>query len=377
MLDQLGPSIAIALENAGRFSEIKASAEQLRAEVGVLRRELARHDRFSEIVAASPAMIEMFSLMEAAAASSITVLIQGETGAGKELVANAIHRTSARANGPFVPLNCAAVPEGLMESELFGHRRGAFTGAHEDSLGLFRAASGGTLFLDEIGDMPLVMQGKLLRAIQEGEVTSLGDTRPHKVDVGLISATNRDLKTVIAAGSFREDLYYRLSAFPIRVPPLRQRREDIPVLAALFLDRAARRHGKRIPGFEPDVMELLIHAEWPGNVRQLQNEIERALALAREGEAIQLRHLSPELAAAADEVRAGAPEQTPETVRISSNSASAELRSLAEACAAFERRYIADRLVLHKHNVSRAATSLGISRITLQKKMKHYSLRNP
>jgi Nif-specific regulatory protein len=381
MLERLSGSIAIALENAGRFGAIKASADQLRAEVGVLRRELARHDRFSEIVAASPAMTEMFSLMEAAAGSSIRVLIEGETGAGKELVARAIYRTSTRANGPFVPLNCAAVPEGLMESELFGHRRGAFTGAHEDHLGLFRAASGGVLFLDEIGDMPLAMQGKLLRAIQEKEITAVGDTRPHKVDVRLISATNHDLKAAVAAGTFRSDLYYRLSAFPIRVPSLRQRREDIPLLAVLFLERAAGHHRKRNPSFAPEVIELLTNAEWPGNVRQLENEVERAVAIAREDETIELRHLSPELINGG---RTVAPNPAPDRSTMpgvplsSSSSSSSSLGpngSLAEARAAFERSFIAERLARYNHNVSRAAASLGISRITLQKKMKEYSLR--
>jgi len=378
MLKQLGHTIAIALENAGRFGEIKASADQLRAQVGALRRELARHDRFSEIIAVSPAMSEMFRLMEAAAASSIRVLIEGETGAGKELVARAIHRTSDRANGPFIALNCAAVPDGLMESVLFGHRRGSFTGALEDQPGLFRAASGGVLFLDEIGDMPLAMQAKLLRALQESEVTAVGDTRPHKVDVRLISASNRDLERAIADHSFRQDLYYRLAAFIIRVPTLRQRREDIPLLTALFLEDAAARHRKRIPGLKSEVVELLTNAEWPGNVRQLQNEIERAVALAHDGDSISLHHLSPELVASSVGRPAVAIEQVANGISLRSTSpASAKFSSLADARAAFERSFIAERLSEHNHNVSRAAASLGISRITLQKKMKEYSLRDP
>jgi Nif-specific regulatory protein len=378
MLEQLGRTIAIALENAGRFGEIKASADQLRAQVGALRRELARHDRFSEIIAVSPAMTEMFRLMEAAAASSIRVLIEGETGAGKELVARAIHRTSDRENGPFMALNCAAVPDGLMESVLFGHRRGSFTGALEDQPGLFRAASGGVLFLDEIGDMPLAMQAKLLRSIEEGEVTAVGDTRQHKVDVLVISATNHDLQGAVAAHSFRQDLYYRLAAFVIRVPPLQQRREDIPLLAALFLEGAATRHRKRIQGLKPEVLELLSNAEWPGNVRQLQNEMERAVALARDGDAISLRYLSPELVASSNRRAAVATEQVANgTPLVSTSPASAKSTSLADARAAFERKFIAERLSQHNHNVSRAAASLGISRITLQKKMKEYSVRGP
>jgi len=375
MLEQLGPTIAIALENAGRFGEIKASADQLRAQVGALRRELARHDRFTEIIANSPAMLEMFNLMEAAAASSISVLIQGETGAGKELVARGIYRTSDRAGGPFMALNCAAIPDGLMESELFGHRRGAFTGALEDKPGLFRAASGGVLFLDEIGDMPLAMQAKVLRAIEEREVTAVGDTRPHKVDVRLLSATNRDLRAAIDDRSFREDLYYRLAALIIRVPALRQRREDIPSLAALFLEGAAARHRKRIQGLEPEALELLTDAEWPGNVRQLQNEMERAVALARDGETISLRHLSPELVASVRRTAVACEQVANGTPAVPNSPVLAKSTSLADAMAAFERNVIAERLSQHNHNVSRTAISLGISRITLQKKMKEYSLR--
>jgi Nif-specific regulatory protein len=378
IVEQLGPTIAIALENAGRFGEIKASADRLRAEVGALRRELARNDRFSEIVANSPAMLEMFNLMEAAAASSISVLIEGETGAGKELVARAIYRTSDRAGGPFMALNCAAIPDGLMESELFGHRKGAFTGATEDKPGLFRVASGGVLFLDEIGDMPLAMQPKLLRAIEEQEVTAVGDTRPHKIDVRVLSATNRDLLAAVKDRSFREDLYYRLAKFPIRVPPLRQRREDIPSLATLFLKRAVAQYRKRIQDFETETLELLTNAEWPGNVRQLQNEIERAVLMARDGDTISPRHLSPELKSSmvGQAGAAAAPAANGASV-TSVSPASAKSASLAEATAAFVRNLIAERLLQNNHNVSRTAASLRISRITLQKKMKEYSLRGP
>jgi len=378
LFEPLARSIAVALENAGRFGEVKASADQLRVEVGALRRELARDDRFSEIIGISPAMSEMFTLMEAASTSTISVLIEGETGTGKELVARAIHRTSARAERPFIALNCAAVPDGLLESELFGHRRGAFTGALEDQQGLFKAASGGVVFLDEIGEMPLQMQAKLLRVIQEGEITPVGDTRPHKVDVRVISATNRDLKAAIAERGFRKDLYYRLAAFTVRIPALRDRREDIPLLAARFLEGAARRHHKRIPGFEPETIELLSNVEWPGNVRQLQNEVERAAALARDGETIAPRHLSRELAAGAgaNAISREAPgnddRKTPVSPRLAP---AAKTLPLEEARAAWESGYLAEVLARHNGNVSRAAIALGISRVTLQKKMKEYSLR--
>jgi Nif-specific regulatory protein len=373
---ELGPAIAIALDNAGRFGEIKALADRLRAQVGAMRRELARKDHFSEIIANSTAMLEMFKRMEAAAASSISVLIEGETGAGKELVARAIYRTSDRAGGPFMALNCAAIPDGLIESELFGHRRGAFTGALEDKPGLFRTASGGVLFLDEIGDMPRAMQAKLLRAIEEREVTAVGDTRPHKIDVLLLSATNRDLQAAIAEGSFREDLYYRLKVLLIRVPPLRERREDIPALAALFLERAAERLHKRIKGPEPEALELLINAAWPGNVRQLQNEMEYAVAMARDGDTIALRHLSEELTSPVAGRAAAAPTANGASA-ASRSPASAQSGALANLLAAYERNVIAERLSQNNNNVSRTAASLKISRITLQKKMKEYSLRGP
>jgi Nif-specific regulatory protein len=383
MLEMLAESIGVPLENAGRFGQVKASAERLRTEVGALRRELARNDRFLEIVAVSPAMSEVFTLMEAAAGSDISVLIEGETGTGKELVARAIYRTSARADGPFIALNCAAMPEGLLESELFGHRRGAFTGALADQQGLFKAASGGVLFLDEIGEMPLHMQAKLLRALQEGEITPIGETRAHKVNVRVISATNRDLEAALAAHTLREDLYYRLAAFRISLPPLRRRREDIPLMAAHFFKLAVNRHGKHISGFRPEVIHTLAQAEWPGNVRQLQNEIERAVALAHEGDTIGLQHLSRAMLEIADrtlppEQRSDSAPGTPMTPRatIWSEQAS-KLRSLGDARAAFEARYITDALSQHKGNVSHAAAALGISRVTLQKKMKEYSLRQP
>src|SRR5207247_408208 len=187
--------------------------------------------------------------------SAITVLIEGETGTGKELVARGIHRTSERADGPLLALNCAALPETLLESQLFGHRRGSFTGATHDQRGLFEAAEGGTIFLDEIGDMPAAMQAKLLRVLQEGEVRPVGDRQTRKIDVRVISATNRDLTDAVARRAFRDDLYYRVGAFPIHVPPLRERREDIPLLAERFLVAAAERHRKRIPGIDPAVQE--------------------------------------------------------------------------------------------------------------------------
>jgi len=359
-LSALTGSIAIAIENAQLYAKLKSSEEILRAQVGVLRRDRARVDGFPGVLGSSTAMQEVFRLMESAAASPITVLIEGETGTGKELVARCIHDASVRAEAPFVAINCAALPETLLESELFGHRKGAFTGAMQDQRGFFEAANGGTVFLDEIGEMPAVMQVKLLRVLQEGEVVPVGDRRPRHVDVRVISATNRDLAAEVERGTFRSDLFYRLSAFPIRLPPIRDRREDLPILAERFLSAAAGRHGKMIPGFEPEAHARLMAFDWPGNVRELQNELERAVALARPGEPIRVAHLSPKLAGAAAAVSdAPAPDTT----------------ALRAARAAFEAGHIAAVLRQYGGNVTRAAVALGLSRFALQKKMKEYSLR--
>src|SRR5262245_8152068 len=290
-LEALAGSVAVAIENARLFARVKSSEELLRVQVGALRRDLAHRDRFSEIVGSAPAMSEVFRLMESAAATPITVLIEGETGTGKELVARGIHRASSRADAPFLAVNCAAVTETLLESELFGHRKGAFTGATQDHRGLFEAATGGTIFLDEVGEMPLAMQAKLLRVLQQGEIIPVGDTRARKVDVRVISATNRDLNTEVVKQAFRQDLYYRLAVFPIPLPPLRQRREDIPLLVDRLLKGVATRHQAEISGIERSAVELLQRYAWPGNVRELENVLERAVALAHSGETIGPVHL--------------------------------------------------------------------------------------
>ena len=368
LLSALAGSVAVAIENARLWAHMKASADQLRAQVGALRRDLARREQFDDMIGTGPAMTEVFQLMESAAASPISVLIQGETGTGKELVARGIHRASARAGEPFVAVNCAALPETLLESELFGHRRGAFTGATHDQRGLFEAASGGTILLDEIGEMPAAMQAKMLRVLQDGEVMPVGERQPRKVDVRVISATNRDLAAEVARRSFRDDLYYRLGAFPIRVPALRERREDIALLAERFLAAAAERHRKRVPSIEPSALELLARFDWPGNVRELQNEIERAVALARDDEILGPERFSPKLRAAARTT----PAEPCATTPAAPTGASSELR---EARTAFEVQFIAKVLREQGGNISRAARALGISRVALQKKMKEYGLR--
>jgi Nif-specific regulatory protein len=379
LLEALAGSIAIAIENASLYARLKESEERLRAQVGVLRRDLARHDRFGEIIGATPAMQQVLQLMDSAAASPIAVLLEGETGTGKELVARGIHEASARAEGPFVPVNCAALPENLLESQLFGHRRGAFTGATHDQCGLFEAATGGTIFLDEIGDMPAAMQAKLLRVLQEGEVVPVGDTRPRTVDVRVISATNRDLGAAVAARSFRQDLYYRLAAFPIRLPPLREHREDIPLLVNHVLARATEHHHKRIAGLHPVALECLVRFDWPGNVRELQNELERAVALAQDGQQITPAHLSPKLCAVGDAISDASTTSGEPAAGTAGEATLGEAdqapRSLRKARATFEARHIAETLREHGGNVSRAAAALGLSRVMLQKKMKEYGLR--
>jgi len=370
-LEGLAAGVVVAIENARVHTKIKGEERRLRTEVGVLRRDLARREGFAEMVGSGSAMASVFRLMESAAASQIPVLIEGETGTGKELVGRGIHRASARADGPFVAVNCAAFPESLLESELFGHRRGAFTGAIQDKPGLFQTASGGTLFLDEIGEMPPPMQAKLLRVLQEGEVQAVGDTRPRKIDVRVISATNRDLEAEVENGNFRQDLYYRVATFPIGLPPLRERREDIPLLAERILRGSATRHAKRILGFTADVLGAFDRFAWPGNVRELENEIERAVALTRDGHEIGLEHLSPKL------VRTSSAPVTASGEAAAPMIAATVDGPLREARDAFEADYIRRILGQHSGNVTRTAQALGLSRVMLQKKMKEYGLRTP
>ncbi|MEK6814244.1 MAG: sigma-54 dependent transcriptional regulator [Nitrospirota bacterium] len=262
-------------------TKIRSALEEraLRAENRVLREEVSQRAGSREFVGKSPGMQKVFELIGKIAEGRSTVLISGESGTGKELVARAIHAGSGRKDRPFVGINCGAVPENLLESELFGHMKGSFTGAVANKEGLFEVADGGTLFLDEIAEMPLSLQVKILRAIQTREITPVGGTVPKVVDARIIAATNRDLEADVAAGRFREDLYYRLNVIPVHLPPLRERTEDIPLLANHFLDRYAREYGKRIEKISAPAMEALQAALWRGNVRELENVVERAVAL--------------------------------------------------------------------------------------------------
>ena len=269
--DELNLIVARALER-----------KRLREQAENLRKELGNAHRFQSLIGKSPSMREVYALIEQAARLDITVLITGESGTGKELVARAIHLESARRDKRFVPINCGALPQELIESELFGHAKGAFTGAATARAGLFEEANGGTIFLDEIGELPLAAQVKLNRVLQEKEIRRVGDTTAAKVDVRVIAATHRDLKSDAQAGRFREDLFYRLNVFPIRLPPLRERREDIPLLAAHFLDKYARMHSRDIDGFKPEALRTLISYGWHGNVRELENVVERAVAISKD-----------------------------------------------------------------------------------------------
>jgi two-component system response regulator AtoC len=253
--------------------------EQLRREVGRLRQEVRVDKRFGDIVVGSPAMRRAMEIVKKVAPHSSAVLITGASGTGKELVARMLHRESSRAQGAFVPVNCGGVPEQLLESEFFGFVKGAFTGADRDKPGLFEAADGGTLFLDEVGELPGALQVKLLRALQEGEVRRVGATETKRVDVRIISATNRDLEEAVETGDFRKDLYYRLAVVPVHLPQLKARQEEIPQLVAHLVERHSTRLNVEVQGVDPDAMEVLLSYAWPGNIRELENVIERALVL--------------------------------------------------------------------------------------------------
>jgi formate hydrogenlyase transcriptional activator len=280
LLSQIANQVAIAVDNALAFRQIAELKDQLTEEKGYLEDEIRTEYNFDEIVGESPVLKQVLQQVETVAVTDSTVLILGETGTGKELIARAIHDLSRRRERTLVKLNCAAIPTGLLESELFGHEKGAFTGAIAQKIGRLELANKGTLFLDEVGDIPLELQPKLLRVLQEQEFERLGGTRTIRVDVRLVVATNRDLDKMVAEGTFRQDLFYRLNVFPIRVPPLRERPGDIPLLVHFFVDKHARRMGRRIERIPKETMQALSHRHWPGNVRELENIIERAVILS-------------------------------------------------------------------------------------------------
>jgi DNA-binding NtrC family response regulator len=324
--------------------------ERLKAENIALRRELSqRREKCREMIFVSEAMTRVFETLESVVPTKSNVLLTGESGTGKGAVAEFIHCASPRSGKPFISINCSAIPEGLLESELFGYRRGAFTGASSDKKGLIELANEGTLFLDEIGDMPPALQAKLLKVLETGEVLPLGDTRARRVDMRLISATNQDLDRRIKEGAFREDLYYRLSVFEIRIPPLRERVEDIPPLVDFFAKKYAAQNQKRITGVSPEAMGALSSYRWPGNVRELSNVIERAVVLAR-SEAVGMGEL-------------------PDKVKFREEGGEAA-SSLKDSVHEFERRLITKALEANRRNKESTAHALGIDLVTLYRKMK-------
>jgi DNA-binding NtrC family response regulator len=332
--------LLLTVENALKLARLEEENRDLRRRVG-------RH----QIVWASAAMQQVMKQVERVAASESRVCILGETGTGKELVARTVHEKSARRNGPFVTLNCAAVPAELMESELFGHEKGAFTGAAARHVGKFEQAHRGTLFLDEIGDMPLAMQAKLLRVLEEGEIERVGGDRPIRVDVRVVVATHRNLEEQVRQGSFRQDLFHRVYVFPVALPPLRDRLEDIPVLVEHFARQVAEQNGWKTREFALEAIEELKRYSWPGNVRELRNVVERVLLLAPDGtvdDAVVRRALP--------QASAGAP-----TAALASG-------TLAERVEAFERETLLEELKRHHHHMTNTAKALGLERSHLYKK---------
>jgi Nif-specific regulatory protein len=357
----LADSASLAVANARLVQRLRAAEERLKKENAFLKtREESRRvgKGEQEIVGSSPPMRALFEQLAKVVDTRVTVLVQGETGVGKELIAAAVHYRSRRRSQLFVSQNCAAMPENLLESELFGHKKGSFTGAHEDKKGLFEIADGGTLFLDEITETPPSLQSKLLRVLQEGEIRAIGATQEKRVNVRIVAATNRNLEKEVAAGRFREDLYYRLNVFPIRVPPLRERREDIPLLAEHLLARYGAELGKPAAGFTQQAMELLQAYDWPGNVRELQNEVQR-LVIQIEGDGF----ITPDLLSPRIRQIEGLLERVKPTKG-----------TLKEMMDQLERWLLIEALREHDNNKTAAAKTLGITREGLHKKLRAFGL---
>jgi two-component system, NtrC family, response regulator HupR/HoxA len=346
-------------DNERLDAELQRAHDRLRRENTYLRHRLEAHQGFERILGASAALREAFSELERIRGTDTSVHLQGETGSGKELVARALHEGGPRASRPFVAQSCAGLPQTLLHSALFGHRRGAFTGAERDHPGVFEQAQGGTLFLDEVAELSLASQGMLLRALQEREVMPLGGTQVVPVDVRIISATHADLREEIRAGRFREDLYFRLVVLRVRLPPLRERHGDVPVLARHFLQLHAQRFGRKVPALEPSALSALEGWPWPGNVRELENEMERLVVLSEEGEPLTVELLSPHLRAAA--APALQPQILDEGVVIPRG------LPFEEAVGRLERIWVERALEAAGGNVTRAAALLGIERSRLSK----------
>jgi hydrogenase-4 transcriptional activator len=372
-------SEGIALDSLLRVAELGMDlcALRERARTGQGTEELgglAAASLMPGFIHSSPAMTRLVEEVHKIRSSDVTVMVTGESGTGKELVARAIHALSSRRQKVFVPFNCTAVPKELSESYLFGHRRGAFTGAVSDAPGVIRTAEGGTLFIDEVGDLPLDAQPKLLRFLQEGEIQPLGERQPIQVDVRIIAATNTDLEELVAQGRFREDLYYRLNVIRLRVPPLRERRSEIPTIVNYYVNHYSAKFGRHDIQITPQTVDLLMVADWPGNVRQLCNEIQRIVARAENSAVITPEHLSPEIS------RVSLPAiPVPTRTALGDTigpSVTVPLQNvtLAEALSEVESRMISEAVRKHNGNISRAARELGLTRRGLYLKLDRYKI---
>lgn len=348
----------VAFENAKLHGELILSKESLARENLELKQKLSEKYKFSGIIGKSKPLLDIFDTIRKIAPLSTTVLIQGETGTGKELIAKAIHFNGPRKNKKLVVINCGAIPKELMESELFGHIKGSFTGASSDKAGLFETANEGTIFLDEIAEMPLTLQVKLLRALQEGEIRRVGDNLPKKVDVRIIAATNKELAEEVKAGRFRHDLFYRLNVVPINIPPLRERKEDILLLVDYFMSKYTSKMKKGALTVTPETMKLLLTYLWPGNVRELENTIERAIALCGDSKLLSAKHF-PIL-----ELEKGILGQLNKG------------KSLKEKCQAVEKQIIIEALKETNGKITKAAELLEVSRQHLHNKIKKYNISN-
>ncbi len=349
------------LMTAGRALE----HQRLQTENIILKKTLANRYKFENIIGASKSMDKMYEIIERVADSDSTVLIQGESGTGKELVARTIHFNSPRKDGPFIPINCGAIPEGLLESELFGHEKGAFTGAVATRLGRFELANGGTIFLDEVGEMPPALQVKLLRVLQSREFERVGGTKTIKVDIRILAATNQDLEEALKSGKFREDLYYRLNVVQIHIPPLRERKDDVPLLLDHFVVFFNERKKKNIQGFSSDAMKLLMDYRWPGNVREIENLIER-LAILKGSGIIEAQDLPEKISTVYPITASGPISRFPD-----------EGVDLTMEINEFENRLILSAMEKANGVKSRAAHLLRLNRTTLVEKMKKKGLTDP
>jgi DNA-binding NtrC family response regulator len=335
------------------------SKQRLQRELDLLRKEIEESRGFDEIVSQDGAMIEIFQLIKKVAYTSTNVLISGESGTGKELIARSIHRQGNRKNGPFVAINCAAIPSELMESEMFGHEKGAFTGAHTRTIGKFEYANGGTLFLDEISALRSDLQAKLLRVLQEREIERIGSNKPIHVDIRVIAATNTNLEVAVSRGKFRQDLYFRLNVVPIPIPPLRERKEDIPLLTNHFLNKFNMAFNKRIPGFTEKSLAVLSRYHWPGNIRELENLIERIVVLSTEDELIDIKDIPLEVLLNSEEEPEESEYQKSGLIKIREE---------------FEKRVLFNVLEAVQGNQSEAAKILKINRNTLIQKARQFGI---